>query len=173
MSLQLDPHSGKITYKGKEVGEQVVENGRSVVRLNIEFESGDDCVVPLSWFAHGLSMLAENQPLHTLLSLETAENSIAEEFEVPRFLTEKQIKRKNFIWSFHKTDADNWPSPLHGHEYDKGLILDAVTGDIYDSGTRQKCKKLKQQDLSFIQGELKTSKDFCHQVKKLIGDKTS
>jgi hypothetical protein len=168
MSLQFDPSTGKITYRGKEVGEHIFKDGRSTVRLNIEYEGDDDWIVPLSWFAHGLSMLAENQPALALLTVETSEDSIAEEFEVVRFLTEKQVKRGGYIWKFHKSDADNWPSPLHGHDYDKGLKLDAITGGIYDVGTRERCKTLKAGDLQAVQAELRASKDFKEVVATLI-----
>ena len=171
MPLQFDPRTGKITYRGKEVGEHIFENGRSIVRLNIEYEGGDCWVVPLSWFAHGLSMLAENQPASALLTFDTPEDSIAEEFEVVRYLTEKQVRRGGYVWTFHKTDADDWPSPLHGHDYDKGLKLDAVTGNIYDVGTRQLCKVLKLGDLVAVQSALRASKDFKDAVVILI-DKT-
>ncbi|WP_156367274.1 hypothetical protein [Novosphingobium sp. KN65.2] len=170
MSLQFDPRTGKITYKGKEVGEHIFKDGRSAVRLNIEYEGGDDWIVPLSWFAHGLSALAENQPTPALLTVDTPEDSIAEIFEVVRYLTEKQVKRGGYIWKFHKSDVDNWPSPLHGHDYDKGLKLDAITGDIYDVGTKERCKTLKAGALRHVQAELRSSKDFKEAVASLIDD---
>lgn len=172
MSLQFDPQTGKITYRGKEVGEHVFKNGRSTVRLNIEYKGDDDWIVPLSWFAYGLSKLPENQPATALLTVETSEDSIAEEFEVVRSLIEKQVKRGGYIWKFHKNDADEWPSPLHGHDYDKGLKLDAITGEIYDVGTRQRCKTLKSRDLQAVQSNLRESKDFKDAVSTLV-DKTS
>ncbi len=172
MSLQFDPSTGKITYRGTEIGEHIFKDGRSTVRLNIEYEGGDDWVVPLSWFMHGLSKLAENQPALALLTVETSEDSIAEEFKVVRFLTEKQVKRGGYIWKFHKSDADNWPSPLHGHDYDKGLKLDATSGDIYDVVTRERCKTLKNRDLQTVQEKLRKSKDFEESVATLI-DKTA
>ncbi|MGY4501197.1 hypothetical protein ACVWYH_005128 [Bradyrhizobium sp. GM24.11] len=113
-------------------------------------------------------MLAENQPAPPLLTVETSEDSIAEEFEVVRYLTEKQVKRGGYIWKFHKSDADDWPSPLHGHDYDKGLKLDAITGDIYDVGTRELCKTLKASDLQAVQAKLRASKDFKEAIATLI-----
>jgi hypothetical protein len=113
-------------------------------------------------------LLAENQPAPALLTVETSADSIAEEFEVVRYLTEKQVKRGGYIWKFHKSDADDWPSPLHGHDYDKGLKLDAITGDIYDVGTRKRCKTLKAGDLRSVQAELRASKDFEEAVAALI-----
>lgn len=168
MSLQFDPRTGKITYRGKEVGEHTFKDGRSIVHLNLEYEGGDDWVVPLSWFAYGLSMLPENQPVAALLTVETPEDSIAEQFDVLRYLTEKQVKRGGYVWIFHKTDADGWPSPLHGHDYDKGLKLDAITGNVYDVGTKERCKTLKAGDLQAVQAKLRASKDFKDAVSTLI-----
>lgn len=107
-----------------------------------------------------------------LLTIETSEESVADEFEVVRFLTEKQVKRGGYIWKFHKSDADNWPSPLHGHDYDKGLKLDAITGGIYDVGTRALCKTLKAGDLHAVQAGLRASKDFKQAVATLIDNPT-
>src|ERR1035437_910551 len=96
MSLQINTETGKITYRNKEVGEHIFKNGRSIVRLNIEYESGDDWLVPLSWFAYGLSTIADNQQPPALLTIKMPKNGIAEEFEVPRYLTEKQVKRGGY-----------------------------------------------------------------------------
>jgi hypothetical protein len=61
-----------------------------------------------------------------------------------RYLTEKQIKRDGYIWKFHKNDADGWPSPLHGLEYEKGLKLDVLTANIYDVGPDSAARPLKR-----------------------------
>jgi hypothetical protein len=108
-----------------------------------------------------------------LLTVETFEDSIAEEFEVVRYLTEKQVKRGGYIWRLHKSDPDDWPSRLHGHDYDKGLKLDAIAGDIYDVGTRERCKTLKAGDLQAVQAKLRASKDFKEAVATLIGNNTA
>jgi hypothetical protein len=95
------------------------------------------------------------------LVLQTSEAEIAEEFQVRRSLNEKVVKRDRYIWKFHKNDPDHWPSDLHGHDYDKGVKLDAYTGDIYDVGTRQRCMKLNQKALNRIRQDLQNSKDFA------------
>lgn len=172
MSLQIDFQTGKITYRGKDVGKRTVEDGRSIVRLNIEYDGGDDWFLPLSWFAYELSKLPENRPVPALLTVRTTERSIRDKFDVMRFLGEKLVKRSGYIWNFHKTDADGWPSLLHGHDYDKGLKLDAITGNIYDVGTRQLCKNLNLKDLTYVQAQLRDSKDFKDSVASLI-DKAS
>ena len=168
MTLQFDPNTGKITYRGKEVGEHIFEDGRSIVRLNIEYKGGDDWVVPLSFFAQGLALLDENRPPPASLTIKTPEDMIGEKFNVVRFLIEKQVKRNGYVWTFHKTDADNWPSRLHGHDYEKGLKLDAIKGGIYDVGTRELCKTLKCKHLKYIQAELRRSNDFKDKVATLI-----
>jgi hypothetical protein len=168
MSLQFDPVTGKITYNGRDVGEHVFDNGKSTVRINIQFETIGEWIEPISWFAHGLSLLPENQPAPSLLEIESSEESIEQVFEVVRYLTEKPIKRGGYVWKFHKTDADDWPSPLHGHEYDKHLKLDVLTGDVYDVGTRQRCEKLKKTALNEIRAELRKSKDFQETMKELL-----
>jgi len=168
MSIQFDPETGKMTYNGKEVGEHTYSNGKSHVRLHIEFETEGEWVVPLSWLAYGLTLLPENKPAPALLEVSTAEDGIETEYSVLRFLTEKQIKRSGYIWKFHKTDADHWPSELHGHDYEKGLKLDVLTGDIYDVGTRQLCKRLKASQLLIVQSELRASADFSDTINRLI-----
>ena len=76
------------------------------------------------------------------LTLETGEADIAERYKVGRSLTEKVVKRDGYIWKFHKNDPDQWPSALHGHDYETNVKPDAYTGEIYDVGTRQRCMKL-------------------------------
>ena len=85
-----------------------------------------------------------------------------------RLLTEKTIKQKGYVWRFHKNDADQWPSKLHGHEYHKNLKIDAITGEIYDAGTRELCMKLNVKKLEAIQSELRASPDFVALVAKYI-----
>ncbi len=61
---------------------------------------------------------------------------------------------------------DEWPSKLHGHDYDRNLKLDAVTGEIWDVGTRNNCKTLKSKILLNIQKHLFESADFTEKCKK-------
>jgi hypothetical protein len=169
MSLQLDPQTGALTYKGKKVGEHTFKNGISTVRISLDYTTAsDEWIVPLSWLAYGLARLPENQPAKPLLTIETPATAIEKEFDVPRLLTEKLVKRKGYVWEFHKNDVDPWPSPLHGHDYEKGLKLDAITGHIFDVATRKKCKTLKKKELRIVQAELRACKDFKDLVGKLI-----
>jgi hypothetical protein len=172
LPLEFDSNTSQITYEGKVVGEYTVQDGRARVRLDITYECNiDEWMVPLSWFASGLSHLAKHQQPsgETVISLNSDEDDIDEEYDTRRLLTEKKITRHGYIWKFNKTDVDPWPSELHGHDYDKHLKLDALTGLIYDVATRQCCKKLKAKKLAVIQTELRKSSDFADRIVALIG----
>jgi hypothetical protein len=172
MALEFDPMTGKISYQGKEVGTYTYKDGRGQVHLDIKYECDADLwVVPLSYFSIGLNKLPSNQvkvaPADLLI--ETDEESLTDLRSVPRFLTEKEIKAGSYVWSFHKTDSDNWPSALHGHEYEHRLKLDVLTGNIYDVVTRQHYASLKREDLAKVRDELRKSKDFSEKVQVLLG----
>lgn len=77
-------------------------------------------------------------------------------------LYEILIRGDNYKWRFYKNDVDNWPSKLHGHDYDKKLKLDAFTGDIYNVNSRKKVSKLNKKSLKKVQDKLKSSSDFSH-----------
>ena len=171
MALEYDPKTSKILYQGREIGECTHEDGKARVRLNITYEcDADDWIVPLSWFAFGLNLLPQHRPknLDVASKIETEADSIEREYDVPRLLTEKIVKRGGYIWIFHKNDPDEWPSPLHGHDYEKGLKLDAVTGRIFDVATKQHCKDLKRRNLVQVQDTLRQSGDFREKVAQLI-----
>jgi len=55
------------------------------------------------------------------------------------------VATKGKNWEFHKTDADPWPSRLHGHFYDAGIKLDAITGKLYKVSTRAHCGNVTDQ----------------------------
>jgi hypothetical protein len=173
MPIQFDPQTSELHYEGRPVGSVSIENGVATVTLNITYQCPmeEEWVVPLSWFAYGLRHLSKHHeptPAHAELAVETDESSIAEEYDVPRLLTEQTIRAKGYIWRFHKSDADHWPSALHGHDYEKKLKLDAITGDIYDTATRHKCKKLRTKDLEVVQSKLRESDDFAAKVSLFI-----
>lgn len=168
MPLQYNPDTSEINYEGKLIGHYTLVDGVARVTLNITYVCDpNQWIVPLSWFDYGLAILNKHKPQSKMVSMtvETAEADILEEYPVLRFLTEKIVKRDGYIWCFHKTDTDHWPSTLHGHDYEKNLKVDAYTGDIYDIATRQRCKKLKTKELSRIQGELRSSADFAGKLK--------
>ncbi|WP_215764574.1 hypothetical protein [Gluconobacter sp. P1D12_c] len=170
MVLKFRNQTNEIEYNGKIAGKFEKDGDKTIVKLHMQYEAGDDWMVPLSWFAKGLALLPENQPSPVIFSVETFDDDIEEKFDVPRGLTEKQIKVKGHKWSFHKTDSDDWPSVLHGHDYDNNLKLDAITGDIYDVMTRNKCEKLKSKSLKRIQNTLRSSDDFKDRVVRFIDE---
>jgi hypothetical protein len=168
--LQIDRNTGTIFYQGNKVGEHRFENGKHHVQLSIEYSTKSEVwFTPLISLSIGIRDLPENLPQQPDLIIELREDCIHEKFNVSRSLNEKVVKRNGYRWEFHKNDVDPWPSPLHGHEYDKQLILDAVTGNIFDSGTREHCKTMKSKDLNTIQETLRKSDDFNQKVADLIG----
>jgi hypothetical protein len=115
-------------------------------------------MTPLAYLALGLQKIEPPPPL-SALEVATSEDEIEEEFDVPRFLIEKVVSADGYVWKFHKTDVDPWPSALHGHDYENGLKIDALTGEIFDVASRQRCKKLNRKALSRLQRELRKNKD--------------
>jgi hypothetical protein len=171
MSLAYDPRTSKLYYNGQEVGRYEYQDGRARVTLNLTYEcDADYWIVPISYFDLGLSKLPQ-ETKEVICEIETPEDSIEREYEVDIFLTEKTVKRNGYAWRFHKQDDDPWPSSLHAHDYEKGLILDAITGDIYDKVTRKHCKDLKKSHLAYIHAELRKSDDFKARMAEWI-DKT-
>jgi hypothetical protein len=79
------------------------------------------------------------------------------------------VATKGKNWEFHKTDADPWPSMLHGHFYDARLKLDAITGKIYNS-ERQHCSNLKEKELRRVQLALLNSKDYTERARLHLGE---
>ncbi len=171
MPLEYDSNTSEIRYEGRVVGRYDCKDGKACVRLGLTYECApEEWVVQLSWFAYGLSHLAKHRPQDKSVSMtiETNEAEIAEEYQALRYLTEVTVKRDGYIWIFHKADADQWPSALHAHEYDKNLKLDALTGDIYDAATRQRCKKLSPKELARIHAQLGQSKDLSARLATLL-----
>ena len=168
MTLQIDLQTGLITRDDRAVGRVEEVAGNQVIHLELPLSSHEEVAVALSWLATGLKELGPSRPKADL-TISTSDDSIAEEFSVPRFLTEKQVKRGGYVWEFHKSDVDPWPSKFHAHDYEKGLKLDVLSGNVYDVGTRELCKRLKPKVLSDIVAELRGSKDFCNKVAEMIG----
>jgi hypothetical protein len=172
MPIQFDPTTSSISYDGQIVGRYDYKDGISRVSISLTYEcSPEEWVIPLSWFAYGLAKLDKHQPQKNTVAMviNGDETDIAEEYTVSRLLTERTFRQGGYIWVFHKSDADNWPSALHAHEYDKNLKLDALTGDIYDAATKQHCAKLKAKKLEDIHRALRQSKDFANKVAQLLG----
>jgi hypothetical protein len=175
MVLEYNSLTSKFIYEGCEVGEYIYENGKARVRIDITYEcDAEFWFEPLSWFATGLSYLPQHQPKNLELAaliIKTGKDSIARKYKVLRNLYEVRVKRGGNVWDFYKNDKDEWPSALHGHDYEKHLILDAITGKIFDRDTKQHCEDLKAKTLSFVQKKLRNSKDFKQKVTRLIDSK--
>jgi hypothetical protein len=171
MPIEYDPNTSEFRYEGNIVGRYDYNDGIARVSLNLTYEcDADEWVVPLSWFAYGLSLLEKHKPHERIVSLtiQTEELDIAEEYKVPRMLMEVIIKRNGYVWRFHKKDDDQWPSALHAHDNEKNLKLDALTGNIYDVATRHCCKKLSTKALKTVQDQLRGSKDFAARAAELL-----
>jgi hypothetical protein len=170
MPLEYDQSTREIRYEGRVVGRYDYENGKAKVTLNLTYEcTPDEWILPLESFANGLSRLAKHRAEETvLLSIETDEAEIAEECAVPRTLNEKTVKGSGYVWKFHKSDPDGWPSALHAHDYEKYVKLDALTGNIYDATTRERCGRLSAKALAIIHAELRRSKDFAATIAALL-----
>ena len=83
-------------------------------------------------------------------------------------LDEKTVKGGGYKWRFHKNDADNFPSPLHGHDYERGLRIDALTGRIFDASTKNHCETLNSKGLDKLHRELMGSADFKDKLEQLL-----
>ena len=168
MSLQYNQETRELFFKYDKVGE-CHYNGKTVqISLNFSYErSTEEWITPLSWFCYALSRILDQQASSRLISLEIScgDDEIEQTYDLARFLPEKTIKQKSYIWKFHKTDSDNWPSVLHGHEYQKSLKLDALNGNVYDAVTKQRCMRLKKHALLDIQERLRDSSDFRGKIE--------
>jgi hypothetical protein len=80
------------------------------------------------------------------------------------------VATKGKNWEFHKTDADPWPSRLHGHFYDAGIKLDAITGKLYKVSTGEHCGNVKEKELRRIQLALLNHKDFTERTRQYLGE---
>lgn len=56
-------------------------------------------------------------------------------FSIRRYRTSEKLYK--LFWSFHLTDADYWPCVPHGHNDEKGLKLDIITGEVFSVTTRK------------------------------------
>ena len=67
--------------------------------------------------------------------------------EAPLILLEHTIRLRGEQIRVHKSDADTWPSDLHGHPLGRpGHKIDIYTGDIYKISNRKKVGTLGKKD---------------------------
>lgn len=141
MTIQWDTFTDTLLFEGKEIGRfsKPDSEGKVTVTFTLSYRCApSDAHLPLIALSTALSKIPEyeRKRLPPDLTVTLGEDSIAETYDVPRLLEEKQIKAGGYVWEFNKTDADPWPSALHAHDYEYDLKLDAITGDIYDVGKR-------------------------------------
>lgn len=157
----FSPDTGDVVFRGKKVGSTIYADGTTKVSLNIAYESGDEhWILPLSWLGHGLRQAGLDQRPTIVLDVPFD----TEDVELvtnggPVLLVEKTLKVDGRSWRFHKADADHWPSPLHGHDYDHGQVVDGITGAIYDTATKTYVGQLKPKKLGTMHEMLRASKD--------------
>jgi hypothetical protein len=173
MPIAYNPLDSTLWLNDKQIGEisEPDEDGKVTVQFTISYRClPGEAHQPLMAFATELAKLPDLQRRRppTDLKIELPVDSIAEEFRVPRLLEEKHVKAGGYVWEFHKTDTDPWPSQLHGHDYERGLKLDALTGDVFDVGTRARCAILKKKALETVHTELRGSKDFANKLATLL-----
>ncbi|URW75917.1 hypothetical protein M9980_01415 [Sphingomonas donggukensis] len=161
--LQFNPESGTILFEGRKVGSTEYANGATRVAFSIEYEAVDgDWVVPLSWLAYGLRLAGlDRRPAIVFEASTDADDIEPVAASGPILLVEKTLRLDGYVWQFHKSDADPWPSPLHGHDYERGLVIDGITGQIYDKATGTEVFKLKRKPLEELHQQIRASKDLA------------
>jgi len=158
--LTIDPRNpNKILYKGVCVGEVRKDGDREIVTISLTYEaSADDWVGPLALLSQGLARLEPPRPPE-VLRVQLGEHSLEPPGIGRMMLLEKALKAGGYTWIFHKSDMDPWPSPVHGHDYEHDLVLDAVTGQIFETADRTQVGKLRKKELSALQKTIKANKD--------------
>ncbi|NLH80292.1 MAG: hypothetical protein GX458_05545 [Phyllobacteriaceae bacterium] len=161
--LQFDASTGDINFDGKKVGSAKYNCGRARVMFSIAYETDTEhWVLPLSCLSYGLRKAGLDQRPPTIFEV-TINVDDLEPVTVsgPVLLIEKTLKFDGHTWMFHKSDPDPWPSPLHGHDYECGLVIDGITGRIFDKATRTEVAKLKLKALAALHDEMRASKDLA------------
>jgi hypothetical protein len=140
-------------------------DGRYRVTVRFEYTTESEAwFLPVIAFANRMD---EVMPLADpdALEIEMAKDSVEVIYGVPVSIQKLQLKRDGYKWTFHKNDADEWPSDFHAHDYDRRLKLDAKTGNIYDAVTKSHCGTLNPKTHKALQAELLASKDFSERAK--------
>ncbi len=147
MAKTLTLDNGNLVFNGETIATHQFRDGRHIITVNFSYEVSDDFWwQPVSDLVRGLKKFQEYKdvPAVVLLTLESDEDEVDVLSGVMRRLDEKTVKGSGYKWRFHKSDADPFPSPLHGHDYERGLKIDALTGRIYDVSTKNHCETMKE-----------------------------
>lgn len=164
--------NGEIYYNGKKIGELIFdqESGHVFLLLNIESVSDQDrqlIVFLLNGFVTKSNEIKRRKnSLQKASSKETSKDNLVHVKNSNETKMSFIVKLNGEQWQFHKNDADPWPSKLHGHH--AHFVLDAITGKVYDSVTRDFCYVMRQKELDKVQARLLSSKDFAEKAKKLF-----
>lgn len=65
-------------------------------------------------------------------------------------------------WVFHLTDADYWPCVPHGHNDEKGLKLDIITGEVFSDTEGKRVGQVTLKELNKLNAD-KKFQDFVYQ----------
>lgn len=166
---------GRITHNGRDIGTHAFVDGKHRVTVSFEYEVDKDL-----WFQPLVQLTMELDKLDpppacgpVALTLNLVEEDLEELPGVTISLNEKTVVHRGYIWRFHKSDSDKWPSDLHAHDYDKGLKLDGYTGEVWDVGTRNHIGSLNKKALAVVHQELRSSKDFKDKLNATVPPKNS
>lgn len=171
MAKKLTLDHGKLVFDGETIATHEYRDGQHTVTINFSYSVNGEMwfqpVVDLVKCLRGFAEYKDVAP-DLLLVLESEEDDVEILSGVVRRLDEKTVKGDGYKWRFHKNDADNFPSPLHGHDYERGLKIDALTGRIFDAATKNHCETLKAKGLDKLHRELKGSTDFKDKLERLL-----
>lgn len=155
--------TGHIVFRGRKVGSATYADGRTKVAFSIDYESQDEnWILPLSLLGYGLRQAGLDKRPPVVLQVPFDEHDVELVASAgPVLLIEKTLKVDGRSWRFHKSDADPWPSLLHGHDYDHDLVIDGVTGKIFNRTTKTLAGQLKPKKLAALHDLLRASKDLA------------
>lgn len=159
---------GQIVYKGEVAAKHTRDAEHEIVEIKLTYRvpRNEDWVGPLNQLAIGLKAIEPPPPpiaLQFTASIDDAELSAGNVL-----LLEAQIKLAGYVWVFHKVDEDTWPSALHGHDYGKGLKIDAISGGIFTVESKSRLGALKKKKLIELQSALREHKDFKDRAGSLL-----
>lgn len=143
---------------------QVAFTGRdAIVRVQASYTSDvSDWIVPISWFAREIDKLATVRG-PTVLTFTAGDDEIDwHQQSRHSLLLEKELMAGGRAWRFHKSDPDHWPSPLHGHNYECGWVINGVTGEIFDTTNRRYQGKLRRKELRRLHADIRSTVDLAH-----------
>jgi hypothetical protein len=158
--LQVDLDMTTILYRGKPVGRFEGDGDQKTITLDaLTFTTDtESAVMILGEFGASLRKIEPPRP-PTVLSVTTPVADVDETPGAIQLLTEKELKAGGYVWDFHKSDVDPWPSRLHAHEYEHNWKIDAITGEYFDATNHTSQGKLKPKALKDLQQQIWACKD--------------